>query len=210
MSNRLYFPATIRNRLPIAKVLSDFLPTDGIVLEIASGSGEHGVEFQKLFPKLLWQTNDPNPIYRESISSWIEYTGLKGKMPEPIDLDVTRKPWNLPKILTSQLGAIVCINLLHISPWSCAEDLFSEANDKLSANSPLIIYGPFKREGKHTSESNYIFDMSLKERNVEWGIRNFEEVKDLATKCGFKRNFAVEMPANNLSVIFYKKTKQSS
>ena len=124
MDQRLFFPATVRNRGPIGEVLESFLPKNGSVLEIASGSGEHGVIFQKRFPSLNWQTSDPDPSYRKSIRAWIDQEQLSDSMPAPLDIDVRKTPWPLPTYLQSTLKAIVCINMLHISAWECTQKLF--------------------------------------------------------------------------------------
>ena len=205
MDQRLFFPATERNRGPIGELLAKVLPQSGMVLEIASGSGEHGVIFQKRFPNLCWQTSDPVLSYRKSISAWITYKGLSNKMPEPIDLDVRKRPWSLTAEFQSSLQAIVCINMIHISPWSCTEALFEEAGNLLKKDQLLMLYGPFKRYGDHTSESNYRFDQSLKAQNSSWGVRDLEVVSAIGMKNGLEKCQVVGMPANNLSVIFLKK-----
>ncbi len=202
MDERIFFPATERNRDAIADVLSEVLPQSGIVLEIASGSGEHGVIFQTRFPNLYWQTSDPNPSYRKSISAWIGHQGLSNKMPEPIDLDVEKTPWPLSLELRSSLKAIVCINMIHISPWKCTNALFKEAGNLLKKNQVLILYGPFKIDGEHISESNFRFDQTLRARNSLWGVRDLDAVSEIGTKNRFNKRKIVHMPANNLLVIF--------
>ena len=204
MNQRLFFPATVRNREPILKVLSDFLPETGVVLEVASGSGEHAVQFQKQFPNILWQSSDRNINHLKSITAWIEFENLKEKMPEPFNLNVENKPWQLPKKIVTPFSAIVCINLLHVSPWRCTKILFQESRRHLYENSPIIIYGPFKRNGDHTSNSNKDFDKILRRENMEWGIRNLEDVKEQALYNGFNEVAIIEMPANNLSIILKK------
>ena len=127
MDNRLFFPATERNKDSIAEVLSRILLKRGYILEIGSGSGEHAIKFQKCFPELTWQSSDPELVHRKSISSWIEHEDLNFKMPQPLDIDVEKIPWDLTPEIKSNLKFIICINLLHISPWSCTESLFEES-----------------------------------------------------------------------------------
>ncbi len=204
MDERLFFPATHRNSPFIEKVLHKFLPQEGFVLEIASGSGEHGVTFQRCFPRITWQTSDPELLHRKSISAWIRHQGLEEKMPQPIDLDVDKKPWDLIPEIKLNLRFIICINLIHISQWSCTQSLFEESRNKLKKEDSLMLYGPFKINGEHTSSSNDLFDRSLKSRNKKWGVRDLDEVDSVARTNGFEKFEVIEMPANNFSVIFRK------
>ena len=204
MDNRLFFSATQKNRNVIGDILSRIIKKDGLILEIGSGSGEHGVVFQKRFPEIIWQTSDPNLLHRKSIFSWIEYEGLSKKMPKPLELDVENIPWNIPLKLTNSLQGIVSINLIHVAKWTCTIALFKEAGKLLNSGQFLILYGPFKVGNKHTSQSNYNFDNSLKMQNEFWGIRNLEEVTDEAKKNGFFQEDIIMMPANNFSIIFRK------
>ena len=200
--NRLIFPATRRNRDSIAAVLNNYISPNSFVLEIASGSGEHGVFFQKEFPSIIWQTSDPELVHRKSIISWIKYEGLFSKMPEPLHLDVEMRPWPITKKLRSLIKGIVCINMIHISPWTCTKALFEESKSYLDKNNFLMLYGPFIQEKVQTSESNLNFDQSLKLQNPLWGLRQLDEVDNLAIKNGYKLDNIIEMPANNLSVIY--------
>ena len=204
MDKRLFFSATQRNRDFIGDVLSRIIKKGGLILEIGSGSGEHGVVFQKRFPEIIWQTSDPNLLHRKSIFSWIEYEGLSKKMPKPLELDVENIPWNIPLKLANSLQGIVSINLIHVAKWTCTIALFKEAGTLLNSGQFLILYGPFKVGNKHTSQSNYIFDNSLKMQNEFWGIRNLEEVNDEAKKNGFFQEDIIMMPANNFSIIYRK------
>tara|TARA_B100000073_G_scaffold3422_1_gene2795 strand:+ start:628 stop:1251 length:624 start_codon:yes stop_codon:yes gene_type:complete len=204
LDNRLFFSATQKNRNVIGDILSRIIKKDGLILEIGSGSGEHGVVFQKRFPEIIWQTSDPNLLHRKSIFSWIEYEGLSKKMPKPLELDVENIPWNIPLKLTNSLQGIVSINLIHVAKWTCTIALFKEAGKLLNSGQFLILYGPFKVGNKHTSQSNYIFDNSLKMQNEFWGIRNLEEVTDEAKKNGFFQEDIIMMPANNFSIIYRK------
>ena len=176
----------------------------GSVLEIGSGSGEHGVVFQKRFPGIIWQTSDPELVHRKSISSWIEYENLTKKMPQPLEIDVEKIPWKIPLILANSLQGIVSINMIHVAQWSCTVSLFRESGKILSKGKFLILYGPFKICNKHTSESNYFFDNSLKMQNDLWGIKNIEEVCDESKKNGFSQENIIRMPANNFSLIYRK------
>jgi len=205
MDTRLFFPATERNKGPIGDMLLKFLPQNGFVLEIASGSGEHAVAFQKRFPSIHWQTSDPDPSCRKSINGWIKHQGLETKMSQPLDLDVQKRPWPLTPKLRSSLTMIVCINMLHISPWKCTQALFEEAGDLLRKDQLLMLYGPFKRNGEHTSESNLLFDLSLKAQNPSWGVRDLDDVNEVGIRNGFEKHDVFKMPANNLSVIFQLK-----
>jgi len=199
---RLNFPATTRNRDSIAVVLSNYISANDLFLEIASGSGEHGVFFQKKFPSIIWQTSDPELVHRKSINSWIKHEGLLSKMPEPLDLDVEMRPWPINKKLRSLIKGIVCINMIHISPWPCTKALFEQSKKYLDKSNFLILYGPFLSKERQTSESNLNFDQSLKIQNPLWGLRNLENVNNIAFKNGFKLDNVIDMPANNLSVIY--------
>ena len=200
-NQRLHFPATVRNREPIAEVLQQWLPTRGTILEIASGSGEHAVAFQQIFSHLRWQASDPDPQHRNSINAWIRHTEQSSTMPPALDIDVAQQPWPLPKDLQPCLSAIVCINLLHISSKNCTEALLQQAAETLPPKAPLMIYGPFKREGVHTSLSNASFDASLRERNLEWGVRDIEWIKSLITTLPLTLMECKSMPANNQMLI---------
>ena len=202
LDNRLIYPATKRNRDCIAAVLRDYLSSEGSFLEIASGSGEHGVYFQKTFPSITWQTSDPELVHRKSIISWINFQGLTSKMPDPLCLDVENRPWPITKQLKSLIKGVVCINMIHISRWSCTKALFEESKTFLNQDNFLMLYGPFIRETIQTSESNLNFDQSLKLKNPNWGLRKLEDVNKIASKNGFQLDKIVEMPANNLSVVF--------
>ena len=204
MDHRLFFPATQRNKESIENVLCRIIKDKGSILEIGSGSGEHGVAFQKRFPEIIWQTSDPELIHIKSISSWIDYEKLNQKMPQPLLLDVEKIPWKIPTKLTKSLLGIVSINMIHVTQWSCTEALFRESGKFLNYGQFLILYGPFKIGNKHISQSNYFFDNSLKMQNDYWGIRNLEEVSAEAKKNGFFQEEIIKMPANNFSLIYRK------
>ena len=168
LDNRLFFSATQRNRDCIGDVLSRILKK-GSVLEIGSGSGEHGVVFQKRFPEIIWQTSDPELVHRKSISSWIEYEDLTKKMPQPLEIDVEKIPWKIPFRLAHSLQGIVSINMIHVAQWFCTEALFKESGKLLNKGQFLILYGPFKIGNRHESQSTYFFDNSLKMKN-DFGV----------------------------------------
>ncbi len=204
MDQRLFFPATQRNKIYIGDVLSKILLKKGYVLEIGSGSGEHAVEFQQRFPKIIWQTSDPQLEYRKSIISWINHEKLDLKMPKPLDIDVRKSPWPIQFKLINNLQVIISINMIHIASWECTESLFKESGKLLNYGKFLILYGPFKIQYKHISLSNELFDKSLKIKNNDWGIRNLEEVNKEAIINGFQQTHLIKMPANNLTLIYKK------
>ena len=204
MDNRLFFPATERNKDSIAEVLSRILLKRGYILEIGSGSGEHAIKFQKCFPEIIWQSSDPELIHRNSISSWIDHEELNLKMPQPLDIDVKKKPWKIPSELLLSIQGVISINMIHIVSWDCTKSLFNEAGKLLKNGKFLMLYGPFKIGNKHISKSNELFDNSLKMQNNLWGVRNLEEVSEEATNNGFIKEELIPMPANNFSVIYRK------
>ncbi len=204
MDNRLFFPATERNKDSIAEVLSRILLKKGYILEIGSGSGEHAIKFQKCFPELTWQSSDPELIHRKSISSWIEHEELNLKMPQPLDIDVEKIPWEIPSELLPSIQGIISINMIHIASWNCTKSLFNESGNLLKNGQFLMLYGPFKIGGKHISQSNELFDISLKMQNVSWGVRDLGEVSEEANKNDFIEEELIRMPANNFSVIYRK------
>ena len=204
MDNRLFFPAAKRNKTFIGDVLSRIIQKNGSILEIGSGSGEHGVAFQKRFPETIWQTSDPDLRHRQSISSWILYEKLNMKMPQPLAIDVEITPWEISSALALSLQVIVSINLIHISSWNCTRSLFKESGKLLSNGKYLILYGPFKIDNEHISQSNYLFDKSLKMQNNNWGVRNLDKVNEEAYNNGFAQKELIFMPANNLSIIYKK------
>ena len=204
MDNRLFFPSTERNREPIGKVLSRILSTRGCVLEIGSGSGEHGVTFQKCFPEITWQSSDPELIHRNSISSWIDHEELSLKMPQPLDIDVEKIPWEIPSELICSIQGIISINMIHIASWNCTKSLFNESGKLLKNGQFLILYGPFKICKKHISKRNELFDSSLKMQNQSWGVRDIGDVSEEASYNGLIEEELIRMPANNFLVIYRK------
>jgi hypothetical protein len=193
---RLHAPATQRNRGPILEVLMRLLPSDGTVLEIASGTGEHAAWFAQNLRPLVWQPSDADPGMRASIDAHARAQGVRTIQPA-VELDVRRTPWPVERA-----EAVVCINLIHIAPWAAAEGLFEGAAGVLPAGAPLVLYGPFKRAGRHTAESNARFDASLRASDPAWGVRDLDDVDALARSHGFSPQKVVEMPANNLAVAY--------
>lgn len=194
--SRLQYPATERNRDAILGVLRGVLPASGLVLEIASGSGEHVVHFARAFPGLTFQPSDPEDAALQSIAAWTQHTGTANILP-PLMLDAASDSWPL-----ASADAVLCINMIHIAPWRATEGLLRGASKLLGEGAPLYLYGPYRRAGVVTAPSNDAFDESLKARNPEWGLRDLEAVAALARNAGFSAPVVTEMPANNLSVVF--------
>ena len=193
---RQYAPATLRNRDPILGILRDVLPTKGCILEIASGSGEHVVHFATNFPELVFQPSDREPEAPESIAAWVEAARVTNVL-VPTVLDVSQSPWPI-----AAADGILCINMVHISPWEATLGLVRGAAAILPSTAPFYLYGPYKREGFATAPSNQAFDKSLRDRNSTWGLRDLEAVAAAARSVGFSGPTIAEMPANNLSVVF--------
>lgn len=191
-----YAPATLRNRDAIAAVLADWLPPSGTVLEIASGSGEHVVHFAETFPLLTWQPSDPDRDALTSIAAWSGEAGLANIAP-PSELDASASDW--PPIAAD---AVLCINMVHISPWAATTGLFAGAARLLPVGASLILYGPYVEADVMTAESNIAFDASLRARNAEWGLRDLYEVAAAASGAGFEFAERRTMPANNLMLLF--------
>ena len=191
-----FFPSAERNKDPILEVLRRTLPGRGLVLEVSSGTGQHVVHFAKALPGLAWQPSDPDAELRASIARRIREEGLANVEP-PVDLDVTRFPWPV-----QAADAVACINMIHIAPWSATLALFEGAHALLAAGHVLFLYGPYRRFGEHTSQGNEQFDRDLRARNPEWGVRDLEAVSEVAAAFAFTLAEVVEMPANNLSLVF--------
>ena len=214
MDLRQFAPATERNRSLILEVLYRVLPNRGTVLEISSGSGEHAVFLAPRLQPRLWIPSDRDPIALQSIAAWIEHSPAPN-LRLPIALDVRDSIWPieqspLPDALqdwdsvTSPLTSIVNINMLHIAPWECCEALMAGAERCLSSGGVLFLYGPFTRDGKRTAPSNVAFDEQLRSQNPEWGLRNLDAVETIAEAHSLRLRQLEEMPANNLSLIFYR------
>lgn len=201
---RRYAPATQRNRAPILEILSRVLPDSGRVLEIASGTGEHAAWFAPRLQPRIWQPSDPDAEMRASIAAHAAHAGAPNLRP-PLALDVTAPDWPQAVAAISDdppLQAILAINMIHIAPWGAAEGLMAGAEHLLPAGGTLFLYGPFSIGGKHTAPSNEAFDRMLRAQNPAWGVRDREAVTTIATTHGFALREQVDMPANNLSLIF--------
>lgn len=198
-SQRQHAPAAERNREPILAVLRRVLPASGLVLEIASGTGQHVTHFAAALPELVWQPSDPDAGSRASIAAWTAETGLSN-VRAPLDLNVERTPWGV-----DAAEAIICINMIHISPWTATQALFDGAGRLLGSGGVLYLYGPYRRHGAHTAPSNEAFDQQLRSRNPAFGVRNMEAVVALGEAQGFACVEPVEMPANNFSLVLTKR-----
>jgi SAM-dependent methyltransferase len=196
---RRFAPATERNRQPIFDVLRRVLPATGTVLEIASGTGEHAAFMAPRLPDLLWQPTDPDPDALASIDAWRRHTGAPNLRP-PLALDAASPPWPLPAGLSP--AALFNANMIHIAPWAAALGLFAEAGRLLAPGAPLVLYGPFCVGGAHTAPSNAAFDESLRARDPAWGVRDRLVVAETAARHGLLLDEIVEMPANNLILVF--------
>jgi SAM-dependent methyltransferase len=188
-------PATERNRDVIAETLARVLPTEGFVLEVASGTGEHAVHFAKLFPTLTWQPSDPDPIALASINAWRADSNVPNMRPAML-LDASAD-WPI-----AQADAVVCINMTHISPWAATVGLLRNVARLLPPSAVLFIYGPYKQRDVPLAESNAAFDASLRQQNAEWGLRYVDDIAEEAHKFGLRLDPVIAMPANNLSLIF--------
>jgi SAM-dependent methyltransferase len=193
---RQYRPHVARNRDPILEVLRPVLPPKGLVLEVASGSGEHAAYFASKLPVLTWQPTDPDPEAIASIAAHRSDANLPNLL-APLQLDVTANQWPI-----ARADAVMCCNMIHISSWASTEGLLAGAARTLPAGGLLYLYGPYKIGGEHTAPSNRDFDLDLRRRNPAWGIRDLGDVTALAERHGLKLAETVPMPANNLSVIF--------
>lgn len=193
---RKFAPAAARNRAAILDVLRPRLPSRGQLLEIASGSGEHTMHFAAAHPAVTFQPGDPDPMNRASIDAWAAHLGLPNvKRALDIDATTTFAP-------VKAADVVVSINMIHIAPWDAAVGLVRSAATVLTAGGHLFLYGPYRRNGAHTAPSNEAFDQSLKASDPAWGVRDLEAVIALAEAAGFDAPEVIEMPANNLSVIF--------
>jgi SAM-dependent methyltransferase len=193
--DRLFFPATTRNREPIAAALLRlFAPPVARVLEVASGSGEHALHFAQQMPWLSWQPSDLEPAHLRSIEAWRVDAGTPNLLaPQP--LDVAAPPW-----ADAQFDALFCANMIHIAPPEATIGLLTWARALVAPGGLLVLYGPFRVQGRHTSTSNESFDVSLQARDPSWGVRDLQWFEGEAV--GFRMELRVAMPANNLLVAF--------
>ena len=202
---RLDAEAFHRNHQPIWAVLQRYLDgKSGDVLEAGSGTGQHAVHFAAHSPGIVWWPSDLNERHLQSIAAWRAFSGLPNIKP-PLKLDLADPDWSEATRTGGgppSLLAIFCANVIHIAPWRVAEGLFAGAGRTLQEGGYLFLYGPFKRNGKHTALSNAVFDASLRENNPDWGVRDIADLEKLASSCGLALREVVEMPANNLIVVF--------
>lgn len=189
-------PAALRNRDPIAEVLRDWLPAKGLVLEVASGTGEHAVHFARSFPDLEWQPSDLHSDALSSISAWRAEAGLQN-LREPIVVDARSPLWPI-----DWADAVLNINMAHISPWAATRGLLAGAARILPFHGPLIFYGPWLKDDIETAPSNLSFDADLKRRDPQWGLRRVEDLAAAAQKLGLAFADHRKMPANNLMLLF--------
>jgi SAM-dependent methyltransferase len=197
---RLDAAAFHRNHEPIWAVLEKFLARkSGNVVEAGSGTGQHVVHFATRTPDITWWPSDLNERHLKSIEAWRTHAGLPNIRP-PLQIDLTDPAW-CPEMHDgsgpTELLAVFCANVIHIAPWRVAEGLFAGAARYLRSDGRLFLYGPFKREGKHTALSNAVFDTSLREQDPEWGVRDIADLEKLAEAGGFALIETAEMPANN-------------
>jgi len=207
VDGRLDAPAFHRNHAPIWAALEKFLGgKSGDVLEAGSGTGQHVVYFARRSPDIIWWPSDLNEAHLKSIAAWRAHAGLPNIRP-PLRIDLSDRQWRpalqdgsvLPTLL-----AVFCANVIHIAPWRVAEGLFAGAGNYLRPDGRLFLYGPFKRNGKHTALSNAVFDTSLRERDSEWGVRDIADLEKLAHSAGLVLREVTEMPANNLMLTFQR------
>jgi SAM-dependent methyltransferase len=191
-------PATERNREAIAAVLRQVLPERGLLLEVAAGTGEHAAYLAPLFPGLSWQPSDPDPEAMTSIEAWAADSDADNLLP-PVFLDAASDTWPI-----DSAHAVLCINMVHISPWAATDGLMRGAGRLLPPRGPLILYGPYRRAGVPTAPSNEAFDASLKSRDPAWGLRDLQAVQAEAAGQGLAFERLYEMPANNLTLVFRK------
>lgn len=193
---KAFAPAAERNREPILDVLRRVLPATGIVLEVASGTGQHAAYFARHVPRLRWQPTDASTEALVSIRAWVDDAPGDNLLP-PIELDVRWPEWPI-----RDANAILCINMIHISPWETTEALFVGAQRLLRPGCALITYGPYRLHGEHTAPSNAAFDQNLRSRDSSWGVRDIDELTALANRTGLSLGERVDMPANNMTLIW--------
>ena len=189
-------PATERNREPIGDILQSRLPSEGTILEIASGTGQHAIYMAERFSHITWQPSETSPDNIASIKAWALEVNLPN-LNTPLELDVNKTPWPI-----NSADAIFCANMIHISPWHSCICLLEGAAKVLTPGAKLFLYGPFLVDGQPTSESNKEFDLSLRSRNTQWGLRDVNHVRLEAEKNGFSMQEMLPMPANNFTVTF--------
>lgn len=193
---RLVSPSAERNKAPIAELLDELLPGAGEVLEIGSGTGQHVVHFARKMPRLVWQPTERDVQSLASIAAWRAAEALPN-VRAPLLLDVHDEVWP-----AADMVAAISLNMIHIAPWSATESLLRGAKNVLRPGGLFFLYGPFRRQGAHTADSNAEFDRQLRARDPQWGVRNLEDVAELAAFEGFELGEVRQLPANNLGVSF--------
>jgi hypothetical protein len=188
-------PAAERNKRPLAEILARVLPPSGVVLEVASGTGQHAEHFARAFPDLEWQPTERDAETLAPLAERVRRAALPN-LAAPLELDVHEEAAPL-----TAAAAVLCINMIHIAPWSACAALLEHAERWLARGAPLVLYGPFKRHGEHTSPSNAVFDAQLRSRDPEWGVRDLDDVVAVAREHRFELAEVVAMPANNLTVV---------
>ena len=201
---RMFMPHVARNRVPLLAVLRRVLPSQGLVLEVASGSGEHAAYFAQALPALLWQPTDHG---EQALASILAHRAAAKALNllAPLDLDVTSAHWPVERA-----DAVICNNMIHIAPWAAAEGLMAGAGRVLPAGGLLFLYGPFRVEGRHTADSNREFDEWLRAENPSWGVRDLDEVAALAARQDLSLTETVAMPANNLTLLFRRPPQEQA
>ena len=194
-----FAPAAERNKHALLDVLRRVLPASGTVLEIASGTGQHAAFFSAELPRLTWQPSDPSEDARSSIASWVEDEGRANLLP-PLTVDARQRVWPI-----EQADAVLCVNMIHIAPFQSTEGLFEGASRLLVPGTPLITYGPYRLHGEHTATSNEAFDLSLRGRDPSWGVRDVDELAEVASRTGFVLSEKFAMPANNMTLIWTRR-----
>ncbi len=192
-------PAAARNREPILRVLRDILPRPALVLEIASGTGEHAAWYSDALPAVTWQPTDRDQEALDSIAAWRDATGLANLLP-PLWLDASADIWPI-----ARADVVVAINMIHIAPWAATLGLVAGAGRVLTPGGLLFLYGPFREAGVHTTASNAAFDADLRARDPSWGVRDLDEIAALGREHGFMPPERIAMPANNLSVVLRRR-----
>jgi SAM-dependent methyltransferase len=198
---KAFASAAERNQQPILDVLRRALPSKGLVLEIASGTGQHASFFSKHLTAIRWQPSDASREALESIRARVDEVGRENLRP-PLALDVRANPWPL-----TNADAIICINMIHIAPWEATVALFRGAARILDEAKHLITYGPYRLHGAHTAPSNAVFDQSLRARDAEWGVRDVDDLQQLGDETGFDLEERVAMPTNNMTLIWTKRAR---
>jgi hypothetical protein len=194
---RVVWAATDRNKDPILEVLTEVLPEAGVLLEIAAGTGQHAAHFAERFPGLTWHPTEFDKELHASIDAWCkDLENVRGA----VFLDTTADAWPV-----EEANAVYVCNMTHIAPWEATLGLLEGASRVLSAGGPLAVYGPFMRGGEHNSEGNAKFDVSLKERDASWGLRDIDVIEEEAKARGLVLDRVVEMPANNRTLILIKR-----